>query len=55
MDRISTLSFNSDMLAKSIFHSQLTSLVHKTVGVFRTPEDKEIASQLAKQKQFGLY
>jgi len=48
MDRISALPFNSDMLAKSIFQSQLSPLVHKTVGVFRTPEEKEIASQLGK-------
>jgi hypothetical protein len=55
MDRISALSFNSDMLAKLIFQSQFPPLIYKVVGMFRTSKEKEIAGQLGKQKQFGPY
>jgi len=55
MDRISTLSFNSNMLAKLIFQSQFTPLICRVVGIFRMSKQKEIASQLGKQKQFGPY
>jgi hypothetical protein len=55
MDRISALPFNSDVLARFIFQSQFTPHIYKVVGVFRTSKEKEIASQLGKQKQFGPY
>jgi len=48
MDRMSALPFNSDMLAKLIFQSQFTPLIYRVVRVFRTSEEKEIASQLGK-------
>lgn len=55
MDRISALPFNSDTLAKLIFQSQFTPLIYKVVGVLRTSKEREIASQLGKQKKFGPY
>ena len=55
MDRISTLSFNSDMLAKLIFQSQFTPLIYRVVGGLRTSKEREIASQIGKQKTIGPY
>jgi len=55
MDRISALPSNSDMLAKLILQSQLTPLIYKVVRMFRMSKEKEIASRLGKQKQFGPY
>jgi uncharacterized protein (DUF362 family) len=55
IDRISAVPFNSDKLAKLIFQSQLTPLIYKIVGIIRTPTEREIASQLGKQKKFGPY
>lgn len=55
IDRVSALPFNSDTLAKLIFQSQFTPLIYKVVGVLRTSKEKEIASQLGKQKALGPY
>jgi uncharacterized protein (DUF362 family) len=55
IDRISSLPFNSDTLARLIFQSQFTPLIYKVVGVLRTSKEKEIASQVSKQKTFGPY
>ena len=55
MDRISALSFNSDMLAKLIFQSQFTPLIYRVVGGLRTSKEREIASQIGKQKKIGPY
>ena len=55
MDRISAVSFNSDRLAKLIFQLRFTPLIYKLVGVLRTSKEKEIASQIGKQKTFGPY
>jgi uncharacterized protein (DUF362 family) len=55
IDRISAVPFNSDTLAKLIFQSQFTPLIYKVVGVLRTSKEREIASQMSKQKTFGPY
>ena len=55
MDRISALPSKSDMLAKLISQSQFTPLIYKIVGMFRTSKEKEIASQIDKQKTIGPY
>jgi uncharacterized protein (DUF362 family) len=55
IDKVSALPFNSDTLAKLIFQSQFTPLIYKVVGVLRTSKEREIASQLGKQKKFGPY
>jgi len=55
LDRLSALPFNNDMLAKLIFQSQFTPLIYKVVGALRTSKEKEIASQLGKQRRFGPY
>jgi uncharacterized protein (DUF362 family) len=55
IDKASVLPFNSDMLAKLIFQSQFTPLIYKVVGVLRTSKEREIASQMSKQRTFGPY
>ncbi len=49
LDNLSKLPFNSDLLAKIIYKSPLTSLVYKIVGLLRTQQEKEAASQMKNQ------
>jgi uncharacterized protein (DUF362 family) len=55
VDTISKIPFNSDALAKLIFQSPITPLIYKVIGLFRTSKEKEIASQLGKNKRIGPY
>ncbi len=55
IDRISSIPFNSDFLAKLIFQSLLTPLIYKVVGILRTSKEKEIAAQLGTKKRIGPY
>jgi uncharacterized protein (DUF362 family) len=55
IDKASILPFNSDILAKFIFQSKFTPSIYRVVGVLRTSKEKEIASQMSKQKTFGPY
>ena len=55
LDRFSTLPFNSKFFSRLIFRSPFTPLIYKVVAALRTPKEKEIASQMGKQKQIGPY
>jgi uncharacterized protein (DUF362 family) len=50
IDRISDLHFNSDFVAKLIFHSPLTPVIYKIVPLLRTAREKEVAGRLGKKK-----
>ncbi len=55
IDRISSIPFHSDAMAKLIFDSPLTSPIYKVAGLLRNPREREIASQLGKKKTLGPY
>ena len=55
MDRVSGLLFYSDALAKLVMNSPLTSPIYKVASILRTPREKEVASQMGKQKTLGPY
>ena len=40
MERMLTISFNSDNVAKLIFDSKLTTLIYKEVGVLRALKER---------------
>jgi len=48
IDRLSTLLFNSDKLAKFVMDSPFTPLIYKVASVLRSPEEKEVVSQMGK-------
>ena len=52
---VAKLVIISDMLPRLIFQSRLPPLIYKVVGVLRTSKEKEIASQMGKQKILGPY
>ncbi len=55
IDRVSSLLFHSDALAKLVMSSPLTPVIYKIAGLLRSQEEKEIAEQLGKRKTLGLY
>lgn len=55
IERISLIPFNSDVAAKFIFDSKLTPLIYKVAGLLRSSKEKEIASQMGRQKRMGPY
>ncbi len=55
LDRASSLLFYSDALAKLVMDSPLTSPIYKVAAMLRTPKEKELDSQMGKQKKLGLY
>lgn len=55
IDRASGLLFRSDALAKLVMDSPLTPVIYKIAGLLRSSDEKEVASQLGKQKTLGLY
>ena len=54
IDRISSLLFCSDAIARLVMHSPLTPVIYKVAGLLRSPDEKEVASQMGKKK-VGLY
>jgi len=46
IDRLSRIPFNSDLLAKFIFKSPLTSLIYKIAVLLRTSQEKEVANKM---------
>jgi len=55
VDMLSRLLFSSDALARLVMSSPLTPLIYKVAAVLRTSKEKEVASQLGKQKTIGPY
>jgi uncharacterized protein (DUF362 family) len=55
IDKLSSLLFHSDALAKLVMDSALTSPIYKVASILRTPREKEINSQMGKQKTLGPY
>ncbi|MDP2932481.1 MAG: DUF362 domain-containing protein, partial [Chloroflexota bacterium] len=54
IDRVSSLFFRSDLLAKLIMDSPLTSVAYKVASKLSTPAEKELANKL-NRKKLGLY
>jgi len=48
IDRLSTLLFNSDKLARFVMDSPATPLIYKVASILRSPEEKEVVSQMGK-------
>jgi len=48
IDRASTLFFYSDKLARFVMDSPATPLIYKVASILRSPEEKEVASQIGK-------
>jgi len=48
IDRASTLLFNSDKLASLVMNSPATPLIYKIARILRSPEEKEVVSQIGK-------
>ncbi len=55
IDRVSSLLFHSELLAKIVMDSALTPLIYKIVGLFRSPDEKRVAGQLGKRRYAGPY
>jgi hypothetical protein len=55
IDRVSTLLFHNNTLAKLVMDSPLTPVIYKVAGVLRTKEEREITSQIGKRKTLGPY
>ena len=55
IDRISSLLFCSDAIARLVMHSPLTPAIYKVAALLRSSDEKEVASQMGKQKKVGLY
>jgi uncharacterized protein (DUF362 family) len=55
IDRASGLLFCSDALARLVMNSPLTSPIYKVARILRNPSEKEVASQMGKQKTLGPY
>jgi len=50
IDRLSTLPFRSELVAKTLFDSPLTPLLYGAAGFMRTAEEKEVRNELRKQQ-----
>jgi uncharacterized protein (DUF362 family) len=46
IDRITTLPFKSDFIAKIVYDSSFTPSIYKVVGILRSPEEKDVANQM---------
>jgi uncharacterized protein (DUF362 family) len=55
IDSASILLFHSDALAKLVMDSSLTPMIYKVAGLLRSSREKEVASQMDKQKTMGPY
>jgi len=55
IDRASGLLFHSDALARLVMDSRLTPLIYKVAGMLRSSDEKQVASQMGKQKIPGPY
>ena len=55
IDRVSSLLFHSDALAKLVMSSPLTPVIYKAASLLKSREEKEIAEQLGKRKTLGPY
>ena len=55
IDRLSSILFNSDTMAKLVFDSPLTPPIYKVVGFLRSASEKELASQLSRKNKIGPY
>lgn len=55
VDTASRLLFCSDALARLVMQSPLTPFVYQIARLLRSKEEKEVASQLGKTKDIGLY
>ena len=50
IDRLASLLFNNDALAKLVFDSPLTPPIYKVVEFLRSASEKKLASQLSHKK-----
>ena len=48
IDKASTLLFNSDKLARFVMDSPATPLIYKLASILRSPEEKEVVSQMGR-------
>ncbi len=55
VDRLSKLLFNSDALARLAMASPLTPVIYKVAALLRTSQEKEVAKEIGKKDQTGLY
>ena len=55
IDRASGLLFHSDALARLVMDSRLTPLIYKIAGWFRSSDEKQVASQMGRQRKPGPY
>ena len=55
IDRLSSILFYSDALAKLVIDSPITPAIYKVAGMLRSPEEKDVAGQMTKQRKFGPY
>jgi len=46
LDRVSTLPFNSETLAKIVMDSSFTPLIYKITGFLKTREEKDVSNQM---------
>ena len=55
IDRVTSILFNSDAIARLVMDSPFTPIIYKVAGILRSPEEKELASQIGKRKTIGPY
>ncbi len=55
VDRATSLLFNSDIIARLVIKSPFTPLIYKVAATLRSPEEKELANQMGKNKIIGPY
>lgn len=55
IDRASSLLFRSDLLAKLVMYSPLTPVIYKVASLLKTSNEKEVTTQLGKQRTLGPY
>jgi uncharacterized protein (DUF362 family) len=55
VDSASRLLFCSDALARLVMQSPLTPLIYQIARLLRSKEEKDVANQLVKKKDIGLY
>lgn len=55
IDKVSLLFFERPTLAKFVFSSPFTPFIYWVAKRFRTPEEKELADKISKQKNIGPY
>lgn len=55
IDRLSSLLFHSDALARLVMDSPLTPAIYKVARVLRSSKEREVASEMPGQKNLGPY